>query len=446
MANSFEHPAKLKANENSLASSMPQLYFQTGSNQPEQEWDLKRAFVIAQRRVLIIASVTGIALGFSLRSALNPKPMIYEGSFQLLVEPVNAENDLTNLTSQVSSQSRSSELDYDTQIALLKSPDLLSVVVKKVQSSYPGINYGFIVSGLKIRQVRNTKIIAVGYQGEDADQVQFVLDELSKVYLDYSLNQRQSYLRQGIQFVDQQLSSLQADVDQLQNKLQKFRLQQGIFDPESQANKLMNQVNTLEEQQIEVEQELLLARSQLVSLQKETGMMAALNAAPRYQKILGQMRQIDIEIALQRTRFKKENLNIKLLQHKKDNLVPILDEEARVVLEAQATSATTRMATLETQKRALAEARTNLTKEIQKLPELSRVYTNLQRELQVTTNSLNGFLKIRQNLQVEAAQKEIPWQLVQEPALAVSSGASDMRKSIIQAVAKYTLDSSSRTN
>ena len=435
MANSFEHPATLKANENRLASSMPQLHFRSGSNQPEQEWDLKRAFAIAQRRALIIASVTGIALGFSLRSALKPKPIIYEGSFQLLVEPVNAENDLTNLTSQAGSRSGRSGLDYDTQIALLKSPDLLSAVVKKVQSSYPGINYVSIVRGLKIRQVRNTKIIAVGYQGEDLGQVQFVLDELSKVYLDYSLNQRQSYLRQGIQFVEQQLSSLQSDVDKLQNKLQKFRRQQGFLDPEAQANKLMTQVNTLEEQQIGVEQELLLTRSQLGGLQEETGMMAALNAAPGYQQILGQMRQIDIEIALERTRFKKENLNIKLLQHKKDNLVPLLEEEARAVLEAQAASATARMATLETQKRALADARTKLNQEIQKLPLLTQVYTNLQRELQITTNSLNRFLGIRQNLQVEAAQKEIPWQLVQEPALAGSSRASDMRKSIIQAVA-----------
>ncbi len=142
MANSFEHTATLQADENRLASSMPQLYFRTGSNQPEQEWDLKRAFAIVQRRALTIAIFSGIALGFCLRSALNPKPVIYEGSFQLLVEPVNAENDLTNLTSEVSSQSRSSELDYDTQITLLTSPDLLSAVVKKVQSSYPGIKYG----------------------------------------------------------------------------------------------------------------------------------------------------------------------------------------------------------------------------------------------------------------------------------------------------------------
>ncbi|MDJ0702306.1 MAG: polysaccharide biosynthesis tyrosine autokinase, partial [Leptolyngbyaceae cyanobacterium MO_188.B28] len=50
------------------------------------------------------------------------------------------------------------------------------------------------------------------------------------------------------------------------------------------------------------------------------------------------------------------------------------------------------------------------------IPALVRQYTDLQRELQVATESLNRFLATRETLQIEEAQTEIPWQLIQSPA------------------------------
>lgn len=432
MVNSSNNLAS-PTNGNELATSTVQFPSQMNSNGVEEGWDLNRVWNIARRRALIIAGISAIAFSYSLRSILNQKP-VYQGGFQLLVEPVNTENDLTNITSQAGSRSGRSGLDYDTQISLLKSPDLLSTVVEKAQTTYPSANYGSIVNGLKVRRLRDTKILAVRYEGENSNEVRLVLEELSKVYLNYSLNQRQSYLRQGIQFVKEQIDLLQKNVDELQNKLQKFRREQGFLEPESLADNLTNQINTLRQEQIGVEQELVQARAQLNSLRTETGKMAALSASPGYQQIVNQMRQIDLEIALERTRFKKQNLNIKLLQHKKDNLIPLLEDETRSVLASQTASATARLQTLEKQKQALVEAQVQLNRELQELPVLTRVYSNLQRELQITTTSLNRFLEIRQNLQVEAAQKEIPWQLVQKPAVA-GTPPSDILQSLIKAVA-----------
>lgn len=433
MTNSSEPLATYKSNGNGLATSSSLIHLRSDSERAEEGLDFNRVWAIARRRALIIAGVSAIAFGYSMRSILQQETT-YQGGFQLLVEPVNTENDLTNITSQAGSRSGRSGLDYDTQISLLKSPDLLSTVVEKVQNAYPGTNYGSIVSGLEVRRLRDTKILAVRYQGKDPNKVRLVLDELSEIYLSYSLNQRQSYLRQGIQFVKDQIDSLQADVDELQNKLQKFRRQQGFLEPESLADNLTSQINTLEQQQIGVEQELVQARAQLNALQGKTGKMAALSASPGYQQIQNQMRQIDLEIALERTRFKEKNLNIQVLRRKKDNLLPLLEEQAKNILESQAANATARIQTLRTQRQALAEAQAQLNQELQELPVLTRVYTNLQRELQITTTSLNRFLEIRQNLQVEAAQKEIPWQLVQEPSVG-GSPPSDIQQSLIKALA-----------
>lgn len=433
MQNSSEQSATFKANGNGFTPArVPQLQPLSGTNQPEEAWDLRRFLAIARRRALIIAGVTTVALSFSVQSALNQQT-IYQGSFQLLVEPVNTENDLTKLTSERSSGSGQSGLDYDTQIAVLKSPELLSSVVKKVQSSYPDINYGTVIAGLEVLRAKGTKILVVRYQGDDPGKTQLVLDELSKAYLHYSLNQRQSYLRQGIQFVEKQLSSLQGDVNKLQNQLQRFRQQNGFLEPETQANKLTSQATALEQQQATIAQDLVQASSDLSNLQEKTGVMAALNASPGYQQVLSQIRQIDTEIAVERTRFKEQNLNIQVLRRKKDNLVPLLRQEAVRVLEAKVAEASARKQTLDTQNRSLVNARTKLNQKIQELPVLTQEYTNFQRELQIATTSLNRFMEIRQTLQVEAAQKEIPWQLIQEPALA-GAQLSDTTKSLILAV------------
>ncbi|NJL48983.1 MAG: polysaccharide biosynthesis tyrosine autokinase [Leptolyngbyaceae cyanobacterium SM2_5_2] len=74
---------------------------------------------------------------------------------------------------------------------------------------------------------------------------------------------------------------------------------------------------------------------------------------------------------------------------------------------------------LETQLRVVDENLASLRGQFRRVPTLSREYTNLQRQLDITTASLTRFLETRQQLQVEAAQREIPWQLVKEPSIAV---------------------------
>ncbi len=52
--------------------------------------------------------------------------------------------------------------------------------------------------------------------------------------------------------------------------------------------------------------------------------------------------------------------------------------------------------------------------QVQQLPVATRYYTDIQRQLSVVTESLNRFLQTREQLQVQvqAAQKEVPWQLI----------------------------------
>lgn len=379
----------------------------------EDGFDMRRFLGVVRRRALVIIGVAAFGIPFSVSSALN-QTTTYESGFQLLVEPVNAENALSGLTEGSSSQR--SSLDYATQIAVLKSPELLAQVVEELQAIYPDMSYGAVASTLTVSRVGETKILKIGYQGNDPGRVQAILDQLTETYLQYSLNERQTYLRQGIQFVDEQLPVLQDKVDTLQDQLQVFRQTNRFVDPDQQAQRVSSQEAALDQQRADIEQALSAARSQLSTLQQDEGALAALNQSAGYQELLGQVRQIEAEIAVERVRFREGNINIQMLQRKKENILGLLRQEAARALDTSLAETVTQIQTLEIQQQAIIAAQAGVQQQFQALPVLSREYANLQRELGIATNSLTRFLETRQNLQVEAAQREIPWQIIQEPA------------------------------
>jgi capsular exopolysaccharide synthesis family protein len=87
----------------------------------------------------------------------------------------------------------------------------------------------------------------------------------------------------------------------------------------------------------------------------------------------------------------------------------------RSQLTEQFVEAANRREVLAVQQSALSRAASRLNQQVQQMPFLARKYTDLQRELNVATESLNRFLAARETLQIEAAQKTLPWQLLSKP-------------------------------
>jgi uncharacterized protein involved in exopolysaccharide biosynthesis len=101
--------------------------------QQEEDWNLQEFIGIVRRRMGVIAVAAAIVMAGFIISAFNKKPD-YESSFQLLVEPVN--NDTKVLDLFKDPNLAKSSLDYDSQIQVLKSPEVMGKVVRQLQSSY----------------------------------------------------------------------------------------------------------------------------------------------------------------------------------------------------------------------------------------------------------------------------------------------------------------------
>lgn len=399
----------------------------------KNEFDFRKFISIVQRRWMVIGGVALVVFAYNVTNTLMEKPL-YQGRFRLLVESVNGSSLDTPGLNNNNNNSGQSTLDYDTQIQVLQSPELIQKTAKQLQKTHPEIDYGTITSGLAISRIGKTKLLDVSYKGDNLGKIQAILSQLSKDYLRYSSEQRQTALRQGIQFVENQVAKSQDKVDDLQKRLQVFRQTNAFTNPDSKSEQIATQITQLTQEIQKIDQELAQANYALTSLQGEKGAITALANSQTYQQLSGQLKQLETQIALELTRFKENSDQIQLLRQKQANLMPLLQKEIENVLGIKQAVTATQIQSLQVRRQAIVQTKADLEKQFQQLPGLSRNYTDLQRELQIATDSLNRLLTTQQNLQIEAAQKEATWQLVEPPSVPQIPISPNVQRNIMMAV------------
>ncbi|MBD2508812.1 polysaccharide biosynthesis tyrosine autokinase [Nostoc muscorum FACHB-395] len=429
------YPSQPSSSDSSNNSVPPSLQNQQNQLVPwveeEEEWSVQKFLGVLRRRALVMTGVTITVMTIAVISlVLKQKPPEYEGNFQLLVEPVN--DDSTDVDVVKNSNSQMSSLDYESQIQVLKSPELMRDTLKRLQASYPELNYYSLIDSLKITRLGETKIILVSYHSKNQDQTQAVLQRLAKDYLDYSKIRRQTKLRQGLQFVEYQLPLTQNRVDQLQKELQFFRQNYNFDNPESQAEQISSQTVELSQKRQEIDLQLAQARANLTSLKEKNGATAMLNNAPLYQQLITQIRQFDIQIATESTRLQDKNPTIQTLKEKRASLLPLLRKQAQQLLGVKFAEVEMQLQKLEVQSQELTKIEQKLAQRRNQLPILTRQYTELQRKLQFANESLNRFLSTRENLQIQISQTELGWQLLQVPTTPdIPISSSDTLRSFV---------------
>ena len=425
--------------------SMPVISSNT-VDEDEDSIDLRQLVNVVKHRLRLILLV---AAGMTLTAALwtfskEPK---YEGTFQLLVEPITKEQGETPL-SLISEDWTG--LDYETQIEVLRSPSVLNPIIAQITRRYPDLEYDSFIrkskSPLKIEQIEETKILEISYIDTDPEVIEFVIDNLAQSYLTYSLEERRAEVNQGIEFVTEQLPRIRTRVDELQEQLQDFRQRYNLLDPEEQATLLSQKQVTFEEKYFDTQLRLNETKTLYNTLQTQLGKQpqqaiatSYLSESPRYQKLLNELQGVEIQLANESARFAPQNPVILNLQDQRNELLTLLEQEATKVLGGNANSgidystsvpspsslrsemdrqyiqAANEMQVLAIRESALASALEKLNISIEQMPIIARKYTDLQRQLTVATESLNRFLEAEETLELQAAQQALPWQIIAQP-------------------------------
>lgn len=401
------------------------------SLQQEEEGGLNFGALLKtlRRRWWLIAGTMAATTALAGIKVLTDTP-IYAGQFEILVQAQSTENEvIADVPDTLTAQSED-VVDGDL-LKLLQSPVVLQPVIDGMRDREPEfcemlspekVNYDPCYDQLAARlslnvDGANSQIIRTSFQDLEPQTVLVALDLLSQAYLDYSLSSKQADLRRGIDFVEQKLPDLRAKVDALQGELQSLRLNNDLIDPSSRGSQLSDQVSGFSQRLLEVQSELRQARVLYEELQQQTGISqeqassSALNQNPRYQALLNNLLELDAQIAEASTLYLENSPDMDVLVEQRSNLVRLLEEQGsqsrREVLG--------QIRELESQERSLGQTLQEVNANVDQLSGITRSFTDIERELEIATKNLNEFLSKREALEIDAAQREIPWEIVTPP-------------------------------
>ena len=478
---SIDHRQDLKSGKANLPeSSQPKALnpaVGSSTNSEEGGLDLDRIFKAIQRRlwIVLVANVVTIAAAMAWNRT---RPHVYEGSFKILIEPVTAEGQVvsslkgteTSVEDQDlgSAQSSKTTLDYPTQIQLLLSDKILQPTFQKLKSSDPKLSYEVLKSSLSISRIKDTaetKILEVRYSSRSANETKQVMNLVADAYIQYSLSERQTNVRRAVQFVDSQLPKIKTQVRDLELALQTFREQNQLIDPTTLGTQLGERMSNTQQEQLTTQVELTKAKQLYQSLQQQIQLQprsaeaaSVLSEAPGYQQLVKQLQDIDIELESLSAELTDEHPKIVSLREKRKKILPLLETKAtnllgsnlsrsipnvqslpyqnalRQDLSKQFITVATQVQVLEAKLKKLNESSQMLAQETSQLPLISRQYENIQRQLKIATEQLSKFLQKREELMINAARQEVPWELIASPSVKEASSSNLVTELLLSSI------------
>ena len=102
----------------------------------------------------------------------------------------------------------------------------------------------------------NTKIFQVSYTGQDPQEVQSILETAADTFLEYSTEDRETNIKAGVKFIDEQLPELQERLQKLKATQKELRQNYELIDPLPKNQEVLTQISTLEQQKLNLNTQL----------------------------------------------------------------------------------------------------------------------------------------------------------------------------------------------
>lgn len=404
--------------------------------------------VLIRRRAWVLGVFLGV-LSAAAIVTLVLKPT-YQSSMQLLIEPnyqskKGTEADIPYADATV-------EVDYSTQLTLMRSSQLLQKALDLVSQNYPDLEIKHLRKRLVLAQIEDdktkTKVFEVVYRDKDPVKAQRVLEAIQTVYLDYNRKQQQLRLANGLAFINEQLPEVQGELNEAETVLEQFRKNQNLIDPAVQSKVLIDTLNTLQQERRanlaqlrETEARYRELQQQLQRSPQQTATTARLSESTRYQTLLSEIQTTELALAKERQRFSENSPVVqRLLEEYEERQALLQQESARVLgaasqqirsgdlsqgqlgendlnLSSQLTAAQVDLQALQAREQSLSQTEAELNAELERFPYLLSEYNRLQPNLEIRRETLQELLRARQELGLEIARGGFDWQIVEQPQL-----------------------------
>lgn len=377
--------------------------------------DLKSTLM--RKLPLIIAITLGMTSLAFFKTLLIPS--VYVASVELLPESLNVETKITSRddSGEVREDITAVELD-DIQLKKLKSPATISRALETLQGKYPELEYGTLTKDLSVKFIRDSQnkknILSVSYEHPDKQQVSDVMEVLTQTFLDYSADKRSEGIERGIGVLEEQIPKVSVQIRGLESQMANLRDQYGFIEPEVSLDPITTRQSIIDQERDHVASELQQMRSKLRNLDRElsfqptTSPTAIELATPRYQGLLNQLREIDIEISRKSAIFSNRAVEMQILQEERQRIIRLTRQATKAIRQKLVND----IKTLENRQRLAQRESIKLKSELKNWSTVASDYSNLERQLNAARGDLGRYTQKRDALLIDAARQGAPWELL----------------------------------
>jgi polysaccharide biosynthesis transport protein len=412
--------------------------------------------------------VFGSVLAISIPFALLKQP-IYQSYIQILVESnyqgKNLQGNSNNQDLEQEFADAAIEVDYATQLKVLKSSEVLNRVVDKLGYRSTGVTTAEIVQGLReslvVSQLANedsssksktqaeTKIIQTVYTGTSPTETKRVLEAIQEVYLKYNLEQQEKRLKSGLNFINRQIPQARNDLVKTEATLTELSQEYNLISPEQEAIALKENIRQISQERESLQAQQSQTKGSYTNIQDQLGLSPAnslalsrLSQSPSYQNLLNKLQDIEVRLTSEQTKFTSDSPIIKdLIEQRNKQKILLLKEAKKSLGELppnfieqleslpkqgqlsgvnfidKITDAQSELTGLQEKDASLAATQAKLKRELANFPALIAQYKNLTQESEIKREALQRLLEAKQRLEIELGRGGYNWQVIESPQI-----------------------------
>jgi succinoglycan biosynthesis transport protein ExoP len=342
------------------------------------------------------------------------------------------------------------EPDIPSLVVLLRSPWLLRDLSDKQGVSIPEVISNLQI-GLAAEDVKN--VLNINLRWRDPVKGRQILSQLSKIYTNFSLTERQATLDSGVRFLDSQAPGLLNRVEKLQAELRLFRESNSFLEPGAQGasiqenrDSLLNQLRSLQVEQAKLQSEIASVKAGRLRLDGSGAPSAdrvlgptSLATAPRSDAAPSSgagesgsptpdgLFKIEQELATARSVFREDSPTIQAIKARRDRLLPVVQRQYLDSLMSQLLSNTAQQDELNRQIFLL-------TQNFKTSPKKIKEYDDLQQKLTVARENYASYIKARERYRLEIARSTSPWQVISPAEFGDVPVEPDVKRNLFRAL------------
>lgn len=444
----------------------------------ETEPGYGQLFAVLSRRRYWLLGVLGGVLTIATALTLTAEPT-FQSTMQILIEANYQGRKDVQPGEDAEFTDANVEVDYATQINVMRSTLLLQRAVDLLKPEYPDMTVKELKSTLVLTPLveensntKYTKIVEANYVSNDPVKTQKVLQTIYQVYQSYNREQQEQRLKKGLKFINEQIPGVRNQVAQSEAQLEKFRTTQNLIDPEQQAAAINNSLNAVVQQRQVLRAQFQDTEARYRVLQQQVGSTpqvalasSRLSQSPRYQSLLNELQRTDLLLAARRGTFTDADPGVqKLIELRQSQQSLLQAEQARVVgvnvaqanasgdllsqgqrggldlnITAQLAEVQTTLSALQAQDVSLAKTEQGLRTQLNRFPKLLEQYNRLLPIVQINREKLQQLLRAQQELSLEIARGGFEWQALEQPLLGSQVGPNIKQNLLLGLVAGLML-------